>query len=130
MGVELRIKYVPEGITYWSVGIADVETGYGTVFNWLTTVAIEEPAICEFTLTQYSYLNLVRIWEDISGLPAAERAFGFGDEMFLEDGKKYVYDWEKGELTPGGSTAGTIWSWVLSLGLVGVGVGLIKNARK
>lgn len=130
MGVEIRIQNVPEGITYWSVGIADVETGYNGVFDWLTTVPVDEPAICEQTLSQYSYLNLVRIWEDISGYPEAERAFGFADEMFLEDGGKYVYNWETAELSIGTGTAGTIWAWILSGGLIAVGVGLIKRVRK
>ena len=100
-GVEISIKNVPEGILYWSVQIADVETGYGTVFNWMATVLVGEKAICENTLTQYSHIMLFRIWEDVSGYPSDERILGFY-ELPVEDGKRYTYDWADDQLSEGG----------------------------
>lgn len=124
MGVEISIRNTPPGIQHWSVGIAQVDSGYNYNFDWLTTVPIEQSAKCGYTPTAGSYLTLIRLWENVAGYPAAEYFFT-PHEHPVEDGKSYVIDWETGTVTEHGEgngegeipVAGMGWGW-LGLGVL------------
>jgi len=113
MGFEIRINNVPEWAGGWSVW-AEVETGYGGTYIPQLTRLIDEAIVFDQNLPDgVSSISQLNLWDDLYTGGILETRVFTADELPVEDGKKYTYDWAANALA-GGGLSSNIWLWLLA----------------